>query len=133
MQWGDALMRGIFRACLLTGSLALAGTASQAAGLNPFGPTGLPLNDQDYAAMQAAADPLRNDDTLPIGTTRDWSNPVSGNRGSITLEERFQYDYQGSQLPCRKLRYHAVVRGYSDPYNIRLNFCRIADGSWKIL
>jgi hypothetical protein len=66
---------------------------SHAAGLNPFGRIGLPLNSQDYAAIKAAADPLRNDDSLPTGTARDWSNPASGNIGTVTLLERYQHNY----------------------------------------
>ena len=75
---------------------------------------------------------MRNDDSLPIGTARDWSNPASGNMGTVTLLERYQHNYQGSMLPCRKLKYHIVLRRHSDPYNLALDFCRIADGSWKI-
>ncbi len=126
-------VRDALRLSLLTAAVIVAGTHSHAAGLNPFGPTGLPLNHQDYAAMKSAADPLRNDDSLPIGTTRDWSNPASGNSGTVTLLERFQYDYQGGKLPCRKLKYRIVLRNHSDPYNLALNFCRLAAGGWKIL
>jgi surface antigen len=117
----------------LIGALIFVVNSSHAAGLNPFGATGLPLNQQDYADMKAAGDPLRNDESLPIGTMRAWSNPASGNRGTVTLLERFQYNYQGNKLPCRKLKYHIVLRSHSDPYNLALDFCRIAVGSWKIM
>jgi len=126
-------MRRVLISTLLAGMLAVAATLSWAAGLNPFGPSGMPLTANDYKDLAAAADPLLNDDSLPIGASRNWSNPNSGNSGTITLEKRFQYDYQGTQLPCRTLRYHVVIKNYSDPYNIRLNRCRIADGSWKLL
>jgi hypothetical protein len=121
------------RLIVLGGILVLGATASWATGMNPFGPSGLPLTAKDFAAMAAVADPLMEDETVPIGTSRSWSNPTSGNRGTITLEGRFTYDYQGSKLPCRKLRYHTVIRNYSDPYNLRLNRCRTANGDWMLL
>jgi hypothetical protein len=121
------------RLIVLGGILVLGATASWATGMNPFGPSGLPLTAKDFAAMAAVADPLMEDETVPIGTSRSWSNPTSGNRGTITLEGRFTYDYQGSKLPCRKLRYHTVIKNYSDPYNLRLNRCRTANGDWMLL
>ena len=127
------IMRSIVRLALVMGMLASASQLSFAAGLNPFGPSGLPLTDKDYAAIAGAAKPLLDDDSLPLGTTRDWSNASSGNRGRVTLLERFTYDYEGSKLPCRKLKYHVEIRNLADPYNLILQRCRIADGSWKIL
>ena len=126
-------MRSALRLIMLGGLLVLGATASWATGMNPFGPSGLPLTDRDFAAMAAVADPLMEDETVPIGTSRSWSNPTSGNQGTITLEGRFTYDYQGSKLPCRKLRYHTVIKNYSDPYNLRLNRCRTANGDWMLL
>jgi hypothetical protein len=118
---------------LALGTAGLGATESEAAGLNPFGPAGLPLTEQDYAAMAKAADPLLNDDTIALGTTRDWSNPTSGNKGSITLMERFEYTYEGNKLPCRKLKYRAVIQNLADPYNLVIQRCRIANGEWKLL
>jgi len=126
-------MRSAIRLIMLSGLLVLGATASWATGMNPFGPSGLPLTDRDFAAMAAVADPLMEDETIPIGTSKSWSNPRSGNSGTITLEGRFTYDYQGSKLPCRKLRYHTVIKNYSDPYNLRLNRCSTANGDWMLL
>ena len=126
-------MRNALGLILLGGLLVLGAAGSWAAGMNPFGPSGLPLTTRDFAAMAAVADPLMNDESVPIGTTKSWSNPASGNQGTITLEGRFTYDYQGTKLPCRKLRYHTVIRNYADPYNLRLNRCRTANGDWMLL
>lgn len=126
-------MRRALRLIMLGGILVLGATSAWATGMNPFGPSGLPLTDKDFAAMAAVADPLMEDETVPIGTSKSWSNPRSGNSGTITLEGRFTYDYQGTKLPCRKLRYHTVIKNYSDPYNLRLNRCRTANGDWMLL
>jgi len=82
--------------------------------------------------MSDASQPLLNDDSLPIGTTREWSNAKSENHGTVQLLKRFEYQYQGSTLPCRELRYHVVVKDSADPYNFAFNRCKLADGSWKI-
>ena len=126
-------MQRTLRTVLLGGLLVLGTAAASAAGLNPFGSSGLPLTDRDFAAMDKAVTPLLDDETIPIGTSRPWSNPRSGNLGTITLEKRFTYDYQGKTLPCRTLRYHTVIRNYSDPYNLRINRCRVPDGEWMLL
>jgi len=124
-------MRGIFRLVLLAGLLAFVSMGSYAQ-VGVFG-NAIPLTKQDYAAMAAAAQPLLTDDTVPIGTVREWRNDASGNHGAIKLVERFVYDYQGSKLPCRKLRYHVDGKAPVQPYNVELDRCKVADGSWKIL
>ncbi len=96
-------------------------------------PPGARLSNHDLKAMGRSAEPLLEDETLPIGTSRDWSNPESGDHGTIQLVRRFEYSYEGSKLPCRELLYHVQVTGSADPYNYRLNRCKVADGSWKTL
>ena len=125
-------MRSALRLFMLVAGLTF-GIAAAHAGMNPFGPSGLPLTSADFANMSKAVDPLLEDETIPIGTVRSWSNARSGNSGTITLEGRFTYDYEGKTLPCRKLRYHTVIRNYADPYNLRINRCKVADGNWMLL
>jgi surface antigen len=124
-------MRGISRLVLLASLLAFVSMGSYAQ-VGVFG-NAIPLTKQDYADMASAAQPLLNDDSLPIGTVREWRNAASGNHGAIMLVERFVYDYQGSKLPCRKLKYHVDGKAPVQPYNLELNRCKVADGSWKIL
>ena len=126
-------MRSALRSFVVMAGLVFGVAAANAAGMNPFGPSGLPLTSKDFANMAVVVDPLLNDETIPIGTARSWSNPTSGNSGTITLEGRFTYDYQGKTLPCRKLRYHTVIRNKADPYNLRINRCKVANGNWMLL
>ena len=125
------VMHIVLSACFLT----LLGGACYADSLffDLSGPLGGRLNNHDLKAMEKAEQPLLADDTLPIGETRDWSNPESGDHGTVQLVKRFEYNYEGSKLPCRELRYHAVLANTADPYNYTLNRCKVADGSWKIL
>jgi surface antigen len=119
---------------LLAGTLALTVAVSPAAALNnPFGGVGLPLTRQDFDQMAEAESPLLNDEAIPFGTSREWANASSGNSGTITLIDRFETNFQGTKLPCRKLRYHVVIRNRSDPYNLLLDRCQVADGRWKLL
>ena len=129
-------MRSISNAVLLACFLVAASTGSYADSYGDFsfaGSLGDRLNHHDLKAMARVTQPLLDDSSLPIGTTREWSNPGSGDQGTIQLLRRFEYEYQGSKLPCRELRYHIQVTGDADPYNYKLNRCKVADGSWKIL
>jgi surface antigen len=125
-------MRRGLGAALVACALALTpfGAQAQYAGLS-----GLPevsLTADDYQNLAAAYEPLLNDDSIPLGTSRNWSNAKTGNSGSVSLEKRFSISHEGATLPCRTLRYHFVIKGNNDPYNVRLDRCRMADGSWKI-
>ena len=48
------------------------------------------LTAEDYQDLAAAYQPLLNDDTIAIGTTRAWSNPNTGNQGTVQLVRRFR-------------------------------------------
>jgi surface antigen len=129
-------MRSAPSAVLLAGLLIVASAQSYADSYGDFsfaGSLGDRLNHHDLKAMEKTAQPLLDDGSLPIGATGEWSNPQSGDHGTIQLLKRFEYEYQGSKLPCRELKYHIQVTGDADPYNYRLNRCKVADGSWKTL
>jgi surface antigen len=129
-------MRGASSVVLLACFLIIASWESYA---EPYSfldlpvPVGARVSHHDLKAMTAATQPLLDDDSLPIGTTREWSNPESGDHGTVQLLRRFEYEYQGSKLPCREITYHIQVTGSADPYNYKLNRCKVADGSWKTL
>ena len=91
--------------------VAIASTELNAGMLN-FGLTGLPLNAEDYRLMEEAVQPLLTDPSLPIGTVRSWSNPSSGNRGTVKLLQRFETEHEGSELPCRKIEYDEIGRAH---------------------
>jgi MarC family membrane protein len=125
-------MRSIAGKFLMCVALTLISARSIAQMNSPFGQMGLPLTKVDYQEMAKAADPLLNDDALPIGTTRDWSNMKSGSRGTIKLLARLDKQYQGQSLTCRRLEYRLEVRERKGPYNVVLDRCKAADGTWKI-
>lgn len=125
-------MRVASKIAFLACCFAILSTGSYAQ-VYPFGLPEVPLTKEDLREIAAAYQPLLTDDSLPIGTTREWNNEQSGNHGNIQLMKRFEYEYEGNKLPCRQLRYHLRFKGAADPYNFMLNRCKVADGSWKIL
>jgi hypothetical protein len=130
ISW-EVIMRRTSRIVFLISFSAIAATGSYAQ-TSPSSLPEVPLTKEDYQDLSAAYQPLLNDDSLPIGTTREWSNAKSRNHGTVQLLKRFEVDYQGSKLPCRQLRYHIQIKDNADPYNVMLSRCKFANGSWKI-
>ena len=127
----ETTMRTVLYSACLAITLMLAGTSVSLAGFNPFGTAGLKLTKADYAEIAKASEPLFSEQAA-IGMSQDWANPKSGNSGTIRLLDRYATQYEGKSLPCRKLEYTVVSKALRDPYNLVLNRCRTADGSWKI-
>lgn len=65
----------------------------------------------------------------PVGTTASWSNPASGNSGSIKLVKRLTHKTQ----QCEDIEY-TVRSGGPPAYTEHYHFtsCLQPDGSWKI-
>ena len=65
----------------------------------------------------------------PIGTTASWSNPASGNSGSIKLVKKLVLNRQ----QCEEIEYTARTKGppiYTEHYHF--TSCLQLDGTWKI-
>jgi surface antigen len=87
------------------------------------------LNDADRRAMSAAAARLYQRDTVTNGATDTWSNPRSGNSGSVTVLQSFTK----SEMPCHKLRYDVHLHRRRGMRSYTINWCKTATGAWKIL
>lgn len=103
--------------------------APPAHAVNPFGRPGFELTDDDLALLTETARPFLDDDSIPVGTVRDWSNPESGNGGTATLLDRFEQ----KGLPCRRIQHDIKIKKVADPFRFIVDRCRVADGSWKML
>lgn len=108
-----------------TGKLAMTALGVVGGGLlgNSLGRS-LDRADQAYysrASQQAAA--------APIGETITWSNPQSGNYGTVTPTRE---GYQGTTgAYCREYQQEIVVGGQRQQgYG---QACRQPDGSWKVV
>jgi surface antigen len=65
----------------------------------------------------------------PVGTVASWSNPASGNSGSVKLVKKLRRKNQ----QCEDIEY-AVRSGGSPAYFEHYHFtsCLQPDGTWKI-
>ena len=97
--------------------------------LNPFTSAGLELSQEDLDLLGAAAEKLYLDESVPVGTVERWSNPASGNAGTVKLLGTFEH--QG--LPCRRLQHDITVKNVADPFRMTADRCKTADGAWKAL
>ncbi len=116
------------RSAALTIALLLSAAAPAGAQVNPFGDT-LDLEPGDIEMMKAAAATLFTDDAARLGDTRTWTNPESGNAGSVSLVKTFEH--QG--LPCKRVQHAIKQKGHADQVIYQFARCRAADGTWKLL
>jgi surface antigen len=79
--------------------------------------------DDTKIIMRVGADMLRN---ASDGESRPWSNPQTGNSGTITILR----SYKRGDLPCRDAEVNSKLKERSVVYVLPV--CQIADGSWKI-
>jgi surface antigen len=87
------------------------------------------LSDADLHLMRVAAARLYQQNTVANGATDSWSNPKSGNRGSVTILQSFTK----SAMPCREVRYDVHLQNRRGMRSYTLNWCRTAAGAWKIM
>ena len=64
----------------------------------------------------------------PVGQSSSWSNPDSGNSGTITPTKTVTASLSGQ--PCREYQHAVTIGGKTERAYGRA--CREADGSWKI-
>ena len=119
------ILARIFAAVIVT-ALLLSPAAAQ---VNPFSRDGFSLSNSDIAKLEEATRPFYEDVTVPLNTTRAWSNPESGNKGTAKLVERFEY----KKLPCRRIQHDIKLAKMADPFHFVIDRCQVADGSWKFL
>lgn len=87
---------------------------------------GKSLDNADRAAMRRTSQSSL--ETAKTGTTASWSNPDSGNSGTITPTKTYQ---ASSGEYCREYQQTVTVGGKTEQaYGTA---CRQPDGSWKIV
>lgn len=85
------------------------------------------LTKQDLAIIRRTVNEQVHGRT--VGTSASWSNPESGNYGTITLVKR----YTANGLPCESVGYTlATKKRPVSPEHYMLNSCRQPDGTWRI-
>lgn len=101
--------------------------AAAQAQLLPTWETHIVLSQQDLDMIHSAVTSQVHG--KPVGTSVSWSNPVSGNSGSVKLIKKL---VQKSQQ-CEDIEY-AVRSGGTPAYTEHYHFtsCLQPDGTWKI-
>jgi surface antigen len=116
------------RSAALALALVLSVAAPAVAQVSPFGDS-LDLKAEDIEMLKAAAAALFDDDSARLGDTRTWSNPASGNTGSVSLVKTFEH--QG--LPCKRVQHVIKQKGRDDQVIYQFARCRTAAGTWQLL
>ena len=119
------LMAGALAAAVLVGTLAVPAQAQ----LSPFKRSGFDLSEEDLDMLGAAAQKLYIDESVPVGTVETWSNPASGNTGTVELIGIFEH----KGLPCRRLQHDIKVKDVADPFRYIFDRCKVPSGEWKLL
>ena len=86
---------------------------------------GKSLDKADQAELQRAGEQAR---TAPIGQTINWSNPESGNSGTVTPTREGRHTSTGNY--CREFKQTVTIDGRTE--EAFGTACRQPDGSWKI-
>jgi surface antigen len=110
----------------LLGLFALITTSVQAQYL-PGWESQIVLTQQDFDMIH---DALKNGiHGKPVGTTASWSNPTTGNSGSIKLVKKLVLNKQ----KCEELAY-TIRSGGPPSHTEHLHFtsCLQPDGTWKL-
>jgi len=96
--------------------------------INPFRGSRNGLRGDDFALMNAAASQLYQQDTVADGATSHWSNPKTGDGGTVTV----LHSFERTGMACRRVRYVIRLRGVTGQRVYTLNWCKTASGEWKI-
>ncbi len=118
-------MAGALAAAVLVGALAVPAQAQ----LNPFKRSGFELSQEDIDLLAAAGRKLYEDESVAVGTVETWSNPATGNTGSIQLIGIFEHN----GLPCRRLQHDIKIKVVRDPFRYLFDRCKLPSGEWKLL
>ena len=119
---------GIGVAAALVGGVLASGHVFAQAGAFGWSPNDARLTDTDNRMLWQTMDAMNKMPSPVQGETRNWSNPASGNSGTVTLARLFE----SKGLPCHALHYTISFASQPVPQNYDFNWCRISDGEWRI-
>ncbi len=125
----DRLRTGLVASLLLAVAVAGVLPALPArAQVNPFGKAGGNLTAEDWTAINEARSSVLAEPAT-VGATRSWTNPKSGNSGTISITGTVQR--QG--MECRAVKYIFNLKAQQRTAVAPMNECKTDDGTWKYL
>ena len=106
--------------------VGLAGGPAQAQILGWTWESNIELNQDDINMIHQTVG--QQDHGKAVGATAPWSNPSSGNSGTIKLLKKYRY----RNMQCEQVQYtFQTVRRTTNPEHYVLNSCLTPQG-WKI-
>ena len=96
---------------------------------NPFRGSDFQMTDIDIQMASAAATKLVEAEAAALGDVETWTNPDSGNQGTVRLVRIFQHN----DLPCRRLQHDISFSNVGTPSRFVFDRCRTQSGEWKFL
>lgn len=82
-------------------------------------------NDEDLELLKSALKKTLNNNK--DGEVTTWKNPETGNAGAIAPANTFEKD----GMTCRRIK--IINRAGEKKGKSEFNYCKVADGSWKIV
>lgn len=87
----------------------------------------LSATPEDLPMLRSASAPLF--EAATAGTTREWSNPQTGNSGAIKLRRIFAL----KGMPCRTFDYTTWTEHHTNESRVVLDWCKVPDDGWKLV
>jgi hypothetical protein len=112
----------LFRVALI--ALALMPTAVVAQGTFSLGRSFSELSESDREAIKHAR--IEVLDKMQLGSVSFWNDDTTGHSGGVKLSRI----YEKNGMTCGDLEF---VFNVPEMRRLRIAFCRIADGDWRIL
>ncbi|MGO8917995.1 MAG: hypothetical protein ACLQJR_18995 [Stellaceae bacterium] len=82
---------------------------------------------EDLPIVREASAPLF--DAAAAGTTREWSNPRTGDSGAIKLRRIFAL----KGMPCRTFDYTTWTEHHTNETRVVGDWCKLTDDGWKLV
>ena len=68
-------------------------------------------------------------DATAASTTREWSDPETGNSGTIRLQRIFTLN----GMPCRTFDYTTWTGRHTNATRVVIDWCKVANNGWKLV
>jgi|APFre7841882724_1041349.scaffolds.fasta_scaffold75301_2 surface antigen len=83
------------------------------------------MSQEDRQIYKRTLDEALNSGT--VGQTKHWSNPETGNSGSVKVIK----DFSRQESACRRVETFAQTKSLKN--RARWNFCKQPSGEWKVV
>ena len=90
------------------------------------------LSRSDLSLMDKTAEKLYGLNTVGDGTNETWTNPRTGDSGTVTVLNSFEKTDRGTGMACRKVQYELSMWNKIKTTAYTVDWCRQPNGKWKL-